>query len=340
MPGAKSMGANARSARALLRHDGRVVAAGVRVVARKPDDLLTVVIAVPVLALVWRAWVAGLPESAAMLQSAGLGFLAAFFGFTLLAERCAYHREDGIVAAHAQLAAERLAFALPLWAAAMACGFVLSIVVGLGHPAIWLAGTLAGGLSGMAWALVPQIASPRLTAAAARPRTVPTSRTGATLAASGAALGLVCALLPLRHEVAAFVALAVAVLASAFLGRVDAEAIRFRTLVGESSWRLVRAHAGNLIAFLVPFAGTLALAPWWTPAAVAALVTCMATVITALRVIAYQSFDRRIADWVVTAAIGASALLGVAFPPFAPVVLAMTAAWLARRGARQAWLLA
>lgn len=105
-----------QSASLLLRHELKIVSAILSKIIRKPSDLVTAIIALPVLLLVWKAWLAGLPDILAAWQTAGLGFLTAFYALRILRDRCAYHREDGALAANSQQVIERVAFAAPFGA--------------------------------------------------------------------------------------------------------------------------------------------------------------------------------------------------------------------------------
>lgn len=75
---------------ALLRHESKIASAGLRAIARKPLDLLTVVVALPVGLLVMRAWTSGQPQQLLALQAFAVGFLVAFYCAMGLLHRCNY----------------------------------------------------------------------------------------------------------------------------------------------------------------------------------------------------------------------------------------------------------
>lgn len=327
---------------ALLRHEWEIASAGLRAIFRKPLDRLTVLIAVPACLLVVRAWVSRQPEQLLELHAFAVGFLVPFYCVKALAGRCTYHRTDGILSAHAQRTRELLAFALPLFIAAVAMGLAYLIIVNAFRPTLWLAATAAGATASWVWAHVSRIVRKRqpIFLRWLRPRhSRKHSGAMAILVAVGALLGTACAILPLQVPAIAFATVAISLAVTVVLGRVDAAAIRYRTMVGHSSWTIVRSHILPLSAVFAPFAATLTLAPHWAPAALAAILGLAVTAFVAMRILAYQSFHRRIADWVVTVLIAISALVGLALPPAAPVALLFGVVWLARRAASQTWLI-
>lgn len=327
---------------ALLRHESKIASAGLRAIARKPLDLLTVVVALPVGLLVMRAWTSGQPQQLLALQAFAVGFLVAFYCAMGLLHRCNYHRTDGILAADAQRAAERLAFASPLFAATTATGFAYLVIVNAHRPGLWLAGTLLGAIAGLAWAHLSRVLRERRLVLLhwLRWRHLPGARSHTLLIAVGAAMGSACAILPLELKEVVIATAAISMIVSLVLVRVDAAETRYRTMVGHSSWAIVASHVSPLLAFLGPFAATLTLAPHWAPAAVVAVLGLAITAFVAIRVLAYQSFNRRIADWIVTVLVAASAMVGLALPPAAPVAMLFGIVWLARRAASQAWIIA
>lgn len=309
-------------------------------VLRKPLDFFTVAIAVPLLLLVWRAWAADLPENIAMTQSGGLGFITAFSTVAAVVDRCEYHQQDGALAAFSQRRGECVYFGFVLWAAASASSLLLSLIVTPGHVTIWAAGAVAGSAFGWIWSSVARAILDRIFLALRRSRLLfgRYSRLPIVLAFGGA-LGLVGAVLPISLPAAVIGGLTVAILGSIIFGRVDAEAVRFRTMLGEGSAHLAWDHLERLLAFLLPFAGGLALGAHWQGGAIVVVITAMAAAFVGMRVLAYQSFTSRIADWVVTGWIAIGAMAGVIVPPFAPLVALWSFIWLVRRARRERWLI-
>ncbi len=332
--------AQTNSEGSLLRHDLKIASAAFRAILRKPIDLMTVVVAAPIFALVSRSWNVGLSDQVVKLQSTALAVFVAFYSVSFLMNRCAYHRTDGALAAFAQRNIDCLRYALPIFGACVASGFLVSVILSIWHPAIWLAGTIAGSLAGAVWSVISQNLRQQITIFLNRTAILhrSNSKAASVLVASGALLGVVTAILPVTLQILVFGALFITLIAAIILGRVDAEAIRFQTMIGHSSLSLIWSHTSRLLAFSVPFAVALILAPHWAPAVVSALLTVAAAAFVVLRVLAYQSFSRRIADWVVTLSLAAAALVGLAFPPITPALLLAAAVWLWRRAIRQIWL--
>lgn len=326
---------------ALLRHELKIASAGLGAIFRKPLDLLTVLIAVPVGLLAIRAWTSTQTEQLIKIQAFAVAFLVAFYCVTGLRRRYDYHRTDGILAAHAQRSVEHLAFALPLFAAATAAGIAYLVMVDAHRPAPWLAGTGLGVAVGLAWAYVSRVLRDRRPILLwLRPRYRPRARSHGGLAGVGAASGTACAFLPLDPPAIAIAVTATALIAGVVLGRIDAAATRYRTMMGHSSWAVAGSHVLPLAAFFGAFAATLTLAPKWAPAAVVTVLGLAVTTFVAMRVLAYQSFGQRIADWIVTVLVAAIAMIGLALPPAAPVALLVGLVWLARRAASRTWIIA
>lgn len=276
-----------------------------------------------------------------MAQSAGLGFIVAFTTVTAVVDRCAYHQRDGVLAAFSQRRQERACFGLVLWAAASASSLLLSLIVTPGHVTVWAAGSFVGGTCGWIWSCVVRAVVARIFLALRRSRLLagPRRQLAIVWPAFGGALGLVGAVLPITLLAAVIGGLVVAILASIILGRVDADAVRFRTMLGEGSAHLVCDHVERLLAFLLPFSGGFALGTHWQGGAVVSVIAAMAAAFVAMRVLAYQSFNRRIADWVVTGWISIGAMVGLIAPPLAALVALWSCIWFVRRARQARWLI-
>lgn len=330
-----------KSGSALVRHDLKIVAGTLRFIRGKPSDILIFVGGIPLLLLFARAWVAGLPDRIVSLQSAGFGLLVAFYSAKAIIDRCAYHRTVGPLAAHAQRASELFAFALPFLFASQACGLLLLVILGSHHVGAWLVGATAGFVAASGWARIScELQGRKFPALAWRGPFPRLSRYAALrIAATGAALGAALTALPEKASVTTAIAATCAVLASLVMGRIDADTIRFRTIIGDTSGKLVRAHIGRLALFLLSFAATLSLTRNWPAVAATAMIGTAAGALIALRVLALQSFGRRAAEWIVAAIIATTALIGMLFPPL--VLLSFTAVliWLTQRAHERRWLI-
>lgn len=332
----------ARRRFALLRHEREIVLAGLRAVLRNRLDLCTVLIALPVLLLVLRAWSSGHSAQLLALQAFAAGLVVAFYAANSLLQRCEYHRTDGILAEYAQRPVERLRLALPLFAAAAAASFSYLAVVNANRPALWLAGTVLGAAAGLAWGHIGRVLRearkhllhfPPLHRGTSR-------RIQGSLVAAGTVSGLACAFLPLG-EVARMIAVtAISAAIGVTFGAIDGAAIRYMTMVGQAWLTIGFAHVAPLLAFFGPFAAALAMAPHWAPSALAALLGTGGAAFVASRVLACQSFGPRVAEWVVAALVGAVVILGFGFPPAAPVAMLIGLTGLVRRATSRTWLIA
>ncbi len=305
------------SASAPLRHDLEIARIALRRTLRRPGDVVTLALFIPLLLLAWRAWAMGLSAPVVMAQSAALGLVLACYGATAVIDRWTYHREDGVLAARAQRPSDALRFALPLWSATVATSLLLSIALFPGQRMAWCAGTVARAALGIGWSAPGG---------------------GPAHFIAGASLGIACAVTPLPPAATFAAVLAVALAAIVLLGSVDADVIRFRTMTGDTPWHLVRIHTAPQLMVIIPFAAILAISARWEAASIASLVAVAAALFIAMRVIAYQSFGRRVGDWIVTIFLAASATIALMLPPLAPFAIAGSIAWLARRGAHEAWL--
>lgn len=326
----------------LLRHELAIAVAGLRFLSHKPIDLLTVLICLPVFIFILQAWTAGQPDQLLQVQAAAIGFFAAFYSARGLLARDAYHRTDGIVARQAQRAGERLGWALPLFGAAVVPGFAYLAIVNAARPMLWLVATLLGAGAAAALSAIARVLRERRPALSPwlRPGHLRSPRAWLALLATGAALGLTCTALPFEAAGLAIAAADVALVAVVALGRVDAMEVQYRTMVGNSSLVIIGTHGLPLLAFFTAFTATLSSAPPWEPSAVAAVLGAAVLVFMAVRVLAYQAFDRRIADWFVTGLFAIAGMAGLMIPPAALVAMLFGVVWLARRAASQRWSIA
>lgn len=330
-----------KSGSALFRHDLKILAGTLRLVLGKPSDILIFAGGIPLLILFARAWVAGLSDQIVVLQSAGFGLLVAFYSWKAIIDRCAYHRIVGPLAAHAQRASELFAFALPLLFVSLACGLLLLMILGSHHVETWLVGAMAGFVAASGWAHIScELQGRTFPVLAWRGSFFRLSWYGALrVAATGAAFGGALATLPEKAPVITAIAAACAVLTSLVMGRIDADTIRFRTIIGDTSGKLVRAHVGRLTLFLLAFAATLSLTRNWSAIAAIALIGTAAGALIASRVLALQSFDRRSAEWVVVAIIATTTSIGMLFPLLVLPSIAAALIWLTQRAREHRWLI-
>lgn len=303
-------------------------------------DLLTVLVILPLLALIARAWLSRLPDDHREIVAFGASFLITAVLAKVLLERVWFHQTDGALAHFAHRSDEWFSFILPLLVAGLLVGFTGMIVMGILHPLAGALGICSGLAIGLAIPFVLEWARQRLQRFTPKSGFVLLRHKHAPMigAAGSAAIGTVCAFLPQENYLDAIVAGGYGLAIMLLTGPVDASAVRYMTVVGHSSASLLRHWLPIQLALLLPFAAVLLIAQSWTCAAVATLVALGLPAITTMRIFAYRSFSRVIADWVTSFLILAAAYLAFTFPPLGPIPIVASIAWLAWRGKDLTWL--
>lgn len=327
---------------ALIKHDAAIAKAAVRQIAKRTADLLTVLIGLPLLAIIARAWLEGLPIELRDLLAYGASALIATVGTKALLERVWFHQSEGALARFAQRSSDWLSYIVPLLAAGIIAGLSAMAAVGivnLGSAALGICAGVAGGLA------IPFVRE--------RVRRwwrdlTPTKKfdvlrhkNALTISAAvSCAIGTICALLPEDNILAAILAGIYNVVVILLTGRVDAASVRYMTLVGQSSFSLLRHWLPIQLALLVPVGAVLVLAQNWIAAGVVAAATLGLLVLTTLRIFAYRALSRLIADWVVAGLIAATGYVALTFPLLGPVIMTAAIVWLIRQGSGSRWMLA
>lgn len=327
---------------AILRLDVATAKAAVRQIARSTADLLTVLIGLPLLTLVARAWLGGLPDELRHLVAYGASALIATVIAKALIERLWFHQSEGVLARFAQRPGEWLGYVGPLLAAIILLGFFGMAAVGILDPGAAALGACAGVIGGLAFPFVRERMlrwwrdiTPRRRLNLIRERRA--SMIGASAAAVLAGIG---AILPQDGYFAPIWAGAYGLLVIVLTGGIDAATVRYMTLMGHSPTSLLRRWLPGQLALLLPFVVVSALVQNWLAAGVAAAVALGLLVLTTARIFAYRAFSRLIADWAVAGVIAAAGSAALTVPPLGPVVLAAAIVWLARLGSGKRWLLA
>lgn len=326
---------------ALLRHDAAIGGAILRGVVARAGDVVTLAIALPLLVLAARGWLAGLPGDARSIVVIGAGAaLAAGLG-AAAARRVAHHRSDGPIAHHAQAPAQWMGHALAVAVAAVFAGGGLTLLSDAPPtlvPAAMLAGLVAGAAAPvvrerlMQWwrDRMPRFAGARDTAR----RAVPAA------AVASALVGTALLALPADTHAASLAAGGVGLAIVVLAGPVDAATVRYMTLMGHPARSLLRRWLPIQGALAAPVAIVLLAAGRWEAGGIAALVAVGLPAITAIRILAYRAHGRIAADWVVAILLLAAGLATTLLPPLGPIVLAAGTLWIARRGSDAVWRLA
>lgn len=327
---------------AILRFDVAIAKAAARRITGSTTDLLTVLIGLPLLALVARGWLKGLPGELLVLIAYGASALVSTVIAKVLLERVWFHQSEGALARFAQQPVDWLSYLAPMLITGILVGFVSLAAVGILDPRAAALGACAGVTGGLAFPFVRERVLrwlrdiiPKSGLDLVRHRRTPII--GAVVAA---ALGAIGAILPQGGYLDALWAGAYGFIVIVLTGRVDAATVRYMTLMGHSPASLLRHWLPAQTMLLAPFGAALALAQNWLAAGVAAGVALGLLVLTTARILAYRAFSRVIADWAVAAVIAATGYAALAVPPLGPVIMMAAIAWLTRLGAGRQWLLA
>lgn len=325
----------------LLRHDRAIALAATKAALVRWSDMLTLLLGVPLLLFVARAWVSDLPGDRARLVGLAACFVLGFALARLTASRIEYHRSDGVLAADALRPGVAARYRLAVVGAGLAIGMAGLFLVGAGGPQEWLPGAVPGLLAGELWSRIEASRSD-----AAWPRWLsgyPPARThrlrkvaGLGVVAAGILLTLGALLEP---PVVAAATLLTGVASAALLGRVEADRVQFMALVGHSSLATLRGYCLPLLGFFLPFALILALSLDWLVAGTGLGVGLLSLAIVAARVLAYRAYRRQFADWITALVLAGVTAAAITLPPAAPIVALAAILWLSKRASRVTWLL-
>lgn len=327
---------------AILSLDAAIAKATARQIAKNTADLLTVLIGLPLLVLVARASLKGLPSDHRDLIDYGASALIAAVIAKALLERVWFHQSDGPLARFAQRPGDWLSHIVPLLSAGILLGFFGLAAVGVLSPGGAALGTCAGIIGGLAFPFVLErvlrwwldITSQR------RLNLIRHRRAPIIGAIVAAVLGAIGAILPQGGYLDALWAGAYGLMVIVLTGRVDAATVRYMTLMGHSPASLLRHWLPAQIMLLLPFGAVLALAQNWLAAGLTAAVGLGLLVLTTARIFAYRAFSRLIADWAVAGVIAATGYMALTIPPLGAAILIAAIVWLARLGSGKRWLLA
>ncbi|MDG5488050.1 hypothetical protein NYR55_05370 [Sphingomonas sp. BGYR3] len=322
----------------LIKHDVAIALAVVPKLFRRIDDWLTVMVAVPLLALIARVAVGGLPSDRRSMLGVAITALIAAGVAKLLIERLRFHRADGVLAHEAQRLRARVGYAVSLTLGAFVMAIATLAVLGLFDEN----GILIGGCIGLSvGVLLPlvQAHGHRLRGRIASPGLHRFPRAWIAAAAVSVGVGVGSVFIPSSHDLNAIVIISYALGVLALTARVDAEVVRFMTLVGHGGLSLLRHWLSVQIALLWPLAILLMVAGSWPLAIAICLVSIAVPLVTALRILAYRALSPLVADWTVALVVGAAGYAGFTLPPLGGVIIAIAMLGLARRGANARWLL-
>lgn len=319
-----------------------VAKAAVRQLTNRTADLLTVLIGLPLLALIARAWLDGLSDNLCELIASGASALIATVVTKALLERVWFHRTNGALAHFAQRPSDWFSLMIPMLVAGIFGGLAAMATIGILDPESAVLGTCAGVAGGLAIPFVRERVR-RWWRDFIPGRGFDLLRHQNALAicsAVSAAIGIICAWLPQAGFLGPVVAGGYGLVVILLTGRVDAATVRYMTLMGHSPALLLRHWLSIQLALLLPFEGVLVLGQNWLSAGVVATVGSGLLILTAVRIFAYRAFSRLIADWFAVGIIAATGYATLTVPPLGPVILVALIIWLVRQGSGSRWLLA
>jgi hypothetical protein len=325
----------------MLRHDGTIVLAAIRNIAVRRSDLMILVPGLPLLLLIVHAWARDLNGHQRLILVAGASCACTFAAVIIISNRLHYHRSEGILAPFALRFGPASHFALTLYGIAVASGYAGLMMLGAMDWALWAIGTMAGTIAAALWQIglrMSEQSNVRWSGWEARMSRPAVS--WVVLSIIGAGAGAACLFLPIGLPGRTVFTVLACLAASMMLGQVQAETVSFMTMVGHSSAAVIRGHLPRIIGFLASFTLVLVIAREWTCAAMAGAFLVAMPMLMVLRILAYRSFGRRMADWMVVVVIALAAMAGMMLPLLVPVVLLSGLWWLARRAAEQTWLIA
>lgn len=324
----------------LLRQDRLIVRNTVRATfAGWHDRVIVTFLLLAALAVV-HAWFVDRTGTVAIRTALAAGMVIGFGAGRLVATRLAFHAFDGLLAAdalHPQIRRRYMA----AWhgvGLALLSGVTLIVrpsLLVVGVPG-YLAGALIAGLTG-------RFRMPRRIAGTTRPGWMLRAWSHRPIGGVVAAMVLLLSLLPARtlgaNALMAVVGIGTVLLALA-LTRVDDAVVRFMSIAGHGSWRVVSHHAKGIATFpAVAVPGCwIMLGPVAAGIVAAACVALLLLLI--LRILAYRLHARRFADFLVSILAGLLMLVAYSVPVALPVIALVMLWQLQRRGRTTLWLLA
>jgi len=287
-----------------------------------------------------HAWFADRPWRIAAWAAVVMGLSAGIGAGRLVGARLAFQAFDGLLAADALHPPTRKRY----MAAWLGIGLgQLVVLVLIARPSLLVASVPAYLIGALVTGLTGGVRLPKRIAGTARLGWTLRAWLRSPIAGMLAAIVLILLLLPARTlgMNALMAVIGVGTLLSALaLTPVDDAIVRFMTIAGLGSRRILLHHAKSMMAFLViavpgcwvwsgPVAGCVVFA---TGTAIVLLMT--------LRILAYRLHGNRFADVLVSIFAGLLMLVAYAMPVALPVIAPVMLWQLHRRGQAKTWLLA
>lgn len=321
-----------------FRHDWAIFSNVTRAVLASWGDCLALAVAVLFALAIFHVGVANQSFRTAALTAGGLGAATGLAAMRLIVRRLQFHRSDGALAAAAlsRGAGASYAAAIHLIATGLLSCVILSARPGLIFAG--LAGYTIGAASLLALAsLTPgHDSSPRF----AFGRTA-RALLGRPSAGGFAAVAVLVILLPPALDAGARMAFAgvLTLIAVVGISAVDYQVVRFLTIAGYASSRIIGLYARPGLIFSAAIVPPLFLVLQPETVAVVCIVTGALLLLTAMRILTYRVYPKRAADTIVGMFVAVLGLAGYMAPILLPLVIGAMLWRLYRQSASATWML-
>lgn len=325
----------------LFRYDLRIVASETRAAFSGWLDRLAAAIVLLMGLAAMRSWFADRPWMIAAWAGLGAGAIVGLTAGRLVAARLAFHAADGPLAADALRRPTRRRYMISWHTIALA---LVAVVLLVARPSMlifslpgYLVGTLAGhGTGDLAVAVL-------FTGKTTFARSIRSWMQHPPAGLLCAAILLLSLALPARMlgapGLSVLAGIAATLLALA-LTTVDDEIVRFMTITGHGSWRIVARRMRGVMLFAGAAAPACMLAFGTLVAGIVAAASTAALLLMTIRILAYRLYGKRFAEFLVLMLVAAIAFVAFSMPVILPLV-AIAIPWqLHRRAVAKTWLLA
>ena len=327
----------------LFEYDRRIVVNDIRATFAHWQDRLTAVVGLLIIIMGVRTWFAERPWTVAAWAGLAASGIVGITAGRLIVSRLAFHAVDGSLAADALHLPTRRRYIIAWHAIGLVLLAVVTLVarpplVFVSLPGYVASALIGGGSFGFAITGLP-MRKPRygepgrmIRSWAQRPRAGIVGAAILTLSlVSLTSLLSSNAMMLLAGIEAAMLVLALTV--------VDDGIVRFLTIAGHSSWRIIARQAQGAMLFVGLAAPVCAFAFGAVAAGIVATVSAAALLLMAMRILAYRLHGKRSADFLVSILTAFLILVAYSMPFLVPVV-AIAIVWqLQRRAATKTWML-
>lgn len=309
----------------IMRHELLLLLKGARSAFAGWSNLLTLLVALPILLLVAHAWFTEVPTDRAGLAISLAGFAIGMTATHLVAERVHYHQTLGMLVEEALAPRPTFVSFATLLAMAVAVAAAIAALLypsGLGY---FLAAAGAGIVARGALLIA---ASTSLSGH--NSKVLPRSllfltgnwRSGVFL---GLAAGFMAATgsVPLANEASMALALLLVCFPAFALASIDAGSVRFMAQSGFSPWQAIVKQTRALVVFGGTILPVYVLFTDLATAAFAAGIIIVILLFMVVRLLCYRLYPKRLADFTVSIILIATVLAGIAVPLLALVVFAV-----------------